>query len=224
MSSSIGLSPAIVNYLMAHNPAEHPVLAKCRSETAALGPAAGMQISAEQGAFMALMARLVRARRAVEVGVFTGYSALTVALAMKDMHGPDARLLACDVSEEWTGKARGYWREAGVERLIDLHLGPAIDTLDERLAAGEGGSYDFAFIDADKTAYPGYYERCFKLLRPGGVMLFDNMLWDGKVADQAVHDPDTEELRSVARRANHDERVHEALTAIGDGLLICLKR
>jgi predicted O-methyltransferase YrrM len=224
MSRSLGLSADIVQYLASANRPEHPVLAKCRAETAALGRVAGMQISAEQGAFMALMAQLVNARRAVEVGVFTGYSSLAVALAMKELHGPAVKLLACDVSEEWTGKARSYWKEAGVDRIVDLKLGPAIDTLDAHLKAGEADSYDFAFIDADKTAYPGYYERCFQLLRPGGVMLFDNMLWGGAVADPSKTDPDTLELRAVAKRAREDERVHAALVAIGDGVLICQKR
>jgi caffeoyl-CoA O-methyltransferase len=198
-------------------------LKKCREETQKLANS-GMQISVEQGAFMALLAHMIHARRAIEVGVFTGYSSLIVALAMKEMHGGNGRLLACDVSEEWTGRARGYWKEAGVERQIDLQLRPAIETLDARLKAGEAGAYDFAFIDADKTSYPGYYERCLELLRPGGLMLFDNMLWRGEVADRAQHDHDTEALRSVAKRAVHDERVHIALTAVGDGVLLCVKR
>ncbi len=223
MSASLGLSPAIVQYLAAHNPPEHPVLTKCRLETRAL-PDANMQISAEQGAFMALLARMVDAKRAIEVGVFTGYSALTVALAMKDMHGGNGRILACDTSEEWTAKARGYWKEAGVDRMIDLQIGFAIDTLDARIKAGETGHYDFAFIDADKTSYPGYYERCLELLRSGGLMLFDNMLWDGDVADPLKRDHDTEALRAVAKRAVHDNRVHVALTGVGDGVLLCVKR
>lgn len=223
MSGSLGLSPQIVAYLAAHNPPEHPVLKKCREETLGL-PDATMQISAEQGAFMALMAQVVQARRAIEVGVFTGYSSLTVALAMKEMHGGNGRILACDVSEEWTSRARGYWKEAGVDRMIDLQLRPAIDTLDERLKAGEAGHYDFAFIDADKTSYPGYYERCLELLRPGGLMLFDNMLWSGDVADPAKHDHDTEALRRTAKHAVIDNRVHIALAGVGDGLLLCVKR
>ena len=223
MSESLGLSPQLVSYLAAHNPPEHPVLKKCRDETRRLADAQ-MQISAEQGAFMALLARMVDARRAIEVGVFTGYSALAVALTMKDMHGGNGRILACDVSEEWTGKARAYWKEAGVDRMIDLQLRPAIDTLDERLKAGEAGQYDFAFIDADKTSYPGYYERCLELLRSGGLMLFDNMLWSGDVADPAKHDHETEALRGVAKRAVGDNRVHVALTGVGDGVLLCVKR
>jgi predicted O-methyltransferase YrrM len=223
MSESLGLTRQLVSYLVAHNPPEHPVLRKCREETSKLANAQ-MQISAEQGAFMALLAHLINARRAIEVGVFTGYSSLSVGLALKDMHGGGGRILACDVSEEFTAHARRYWKEAGIDRQIDLQLRPAIDTLDERLKAGEAGHYDFAFIDADKTSYPGYYERCLELLRPGGLMLFDNMLWSGAVADPAQHDHDTEALRAVAKRALGDIRVHPALTSIGDGVLMCVKR
>ncbi len=222
MSSSLGLSLEIVNYLAEVNPPEHPVLARCRAETAAMGGVAIMQISAEQGAFMALIARMIGARRAFEVGVFTGYSALTVALAMKDVSG--ARLLACDINEEWTNKARAYWREAGVDGIVDLNLAPAVETLDARLAAGEAGSYDLGFIDADKTGYDSYYELGLKLLRPGGVMLFDNMLWSGAVADPGNQSPDTVALRALALKAKADPRVHAAMTSIGDGLLLAIKR
>ncbi|HCK83244.1 MAG TPA: hypothetical protein DHW63_01590 [Hyphomonadaceae bacterium] len=224
MSSSLGLSLEIVNYLAEVNPPEHPVLARCRAETAAMGGVAIMQISAEQGAFMALIARMIGARRAFEVGVFTGYSALTVALAMKDVNPSSARLLACDVNEEWTSRARDYWREAGVDGIIDLNLAPAIETLDRRLQAGEAGSYDFGFIDADKTGYDSYYERGLQLLRPGGVMLFDNMLWSGAVADSGNQAPDTVALRALALKAKADPRVHAAMTSIGDGLLLAIKR
>jgi caffeoyl-CoA O-methyltransferase len=224
MSRSLGLTPEVIAYLASANPPEHPVAAKCRAETSALGGIARMQISPEQGAIMALLARLVNARRAVEVGVFTGYSALVTALAMQDMHGAAAYLLACDVSEEWTAKGRAYWREAGVDGLIDLHIRPAVETLDARLAAGEAGTYDLAFIDADKTSYPAYYEKCLALLRPGGLMLFDNVLWSGAVADSTKTDPDTEALRAVAAQAKADARVHAAMAAVGDGLLFCLKR
>jgi caffeoyl-CoA O-methyltransferase len=223
MSTSLGLTPELVRYLAQVNPPEHPALTRCRQETAAL-PMARMQISAEQGAFMALIARMLNARRAFEVGVFTGYSALAVALAMKEMHGPGARLLACDVNEEWTTKARDYWREANVDAVIDLKLAPAVETMDARIAAGEGGSYDLGFIDADKTGYDAYYERGLILLRPGGAMLFDNMLWSGKVADPADTTPDTSALRALAAKARVDGRVHAAMTAIGDGVLMVVKR
>jgi O-methyltransferase len=223
VSTSLGLTEAVVAYLARINPPEHPVLARCRAETATLGGIARMQISPEQGALMAWLARLTDARRAVEVGVFTGYSALAVTLAMRDRHA-DARLLACDVNAEWTAKARGYWTEAGVADAIDLRLAPAVETLDATLEAGGGGAWDLAFIDADKTSYPAYYERCLALLRPGGVMLFDNVLWGGAVADPAVTDADTQALRKVALTAREDGRVHAVMAGVGDGLLMCIKR
>lgn len=224
MSSSLGLSPEIVAYLAQANPPEHPALARCRAETAALGAIARMQISAEQGAFMQLIARLANAKRAFEIGVFTGYSALATALAMKQLHDGGARLLACDISEEWTAKARGYWKDAGVEEIIDLRIAPALETLDARLASGEGGAYDFGFIDADKIGYDAYYERGLQLLRFGGVMLFDNVLWSGAVADPSNSTPDTVALRALAKKAKADTRVHAAMTSIGDGLLMCVKK
>ena len=185
---------------------------------------ARMQISPEQGAYMAATARAIRAKRTFEVGVFTGYSALATALTLKDMHPVGAHLLACDISEEWTTKARDYWREADVDDVIELKVAPATETLDQRIQAGQGGSYDLGFIDADKTGYDSYYERGLLLLRPGGVMLFDNMLWSGKVADPADTSPDTSALRALAQKAKADTRVHSVLTAIGDGVLICVKR
>jgi caffeoyl-CoA O-methyltransferase len=223
MSSSLGLSPQLVRYLAQANPPEHPALKRCREETQTL-PMARMQISAEQGAFMALVARLVGAKRAFEVGVFTGYSALAVALALKDAHSLGAHLLACDVSEEWTAQARGYWRDASVDDMIELVLAPGAETLDARIAAGEGGSYDFGFVDADKTGYDLYYEKGLALLRAGGVMLFDNMLWNGAVADPADTTPDTTALRALAAKARADTRVHAAMTSVGDGLLLVVKR
>lgn len=222
MSSSIGLSPELIRYLADANPPEHPVLARCRVETQAM-PQAQMQISPEQGAFMQAIVRMIAARRAFEVGVFTGYSALAVALAMKE-RGAGARLLACDVDADVTAKAQAYWREAGVDGIIDLTLQPAIETLDQRLAAREAGAYDFGFIDADKTGYDAYYERGLKLLRVGGVMLFDNMLWGGQVVDAADKTPDTVALRALAAKARSDERVHAAMSAVGDGVLIVVKR
>jgi caffeoyl-CoA O-methyltransferase len=222
MSSSLGLTPDLIRYLADVNPPEHPVLARCRAETQAM-PDARMQISAEQGAFMQALVRMIGARRAFEVGVFTGYSALAVALAMKE-RGAGARLLACDINEAWTAKAQLYWREAGVDGMIDLTLQPATETLDQRLAAREAGTYDFGFIDADKTGYDDYYERGLKLLRPGGVMLFDNMLWGGAVADPSNKTPDTVALRALAHKAKTDDRGHAAMTAVGDGLLIVVKR
>lgn len=223
MSSSFGLTPELVRYLAHVNPPEHPALTRCREETARMSNAQ-MQISAEQGAFMQVMARILNAKRAFEIGVFTGYSATAVALTMKELHPIGAKLLACDVSEEWTIKARDYWREAHVDDVIDLVLAPATQTLDARIAAGEAGQYDLGFIDADKTGYDAYFERGLTLLRPGGVMLFDNVLWSGRVADPADTSPDTSALRALAQKAKTDARVHAAMVAIGDGLLICVKR
>jgi O-methyltransferase len=223
MSSSFGLTPELVRYLADVNPPEHPALQRCREETAKL-PMAQMQISAEQGAFMQVIARMIRAKRAFEIGVFTGYSALATALTLKEMHPAGAHLLACDVSEEWTTKARAYWRDANVDDIIELKLAPATETLDARIAAGQADSYDIGFVDADKTGYGDYYERGLTLLRPGGVMLFDNMLWSGRVADPADTSADTTALRALAHKAKADTRVHAAMTAIGDGLLMVVKR
>jgi len=223
MSSSLGLTPDLVRYLADVNPPEHPALVRCREETARM-PNARMQISAEQGAFMQTLVRMIAAKRTFEIGVFTGYSALATALALKEINPIGARLLACDVSEEWTTKARDYWREAGVDDVIDLVLAPATETLDQRLTAGEEGSYDLGFVDADKTGYDAYYERGLKLLRPGGVMLFDNVLWSGRVTDPADTSADTTALRALAQKAKGDGRVHAVMTSIGDGLLICVKR
>ncbi len=223
MSSSLGLTPELVAYLARVNPPEHPVLARCREETQRL-PMARMQISPEQGAFMQAIVRMISAKRAFEVGVFTGYSSLAIALAMHYAHGGAARLLACDINEDWTAKAQTYWREAKVDGIIDLTLAPAADTLDLRIQARETGLYDFGFIDADKTGYDAYYERGLMLLRPGGVMMFDNMLWSGSVADEGDHSPDTVALRTLALKAKSDPRVFSAMTAIGDGLMVVVKR
>jgi O-methyltransferase len=223
MSSSLGLTPEIVRYLAHVNPPEHPSLARCRAETQNL-PMAQMQISAEQGAFMQVIARMLNAKRAFEVGVFTGYSSTAVALMMKELNPVGAKLLACDISDEWTTKARDYWREAQVDDIIELVLAPAANTLDARISAGEAGQYDLGFIDADKVGYDAYYERGLTLLRKGGVMLFDNVLWSGRVADPADTSPDTSALRALAQKAKADARVHTAMTSIGDGLLLCVKR
>lgn len=222
MSSSLGLTPELVAYLARANPPEHPALKRCREETARL-PQAQMQISAEQGAFMQTLLRLMNARRTFEVGVFTGYSALATALTLKEMHGAAAHVLACDMSLEWTTKARDYWREANVDDAIELVIAPAMETLKARIAEGQGGAYDFGFIDADKTGYADYYEAGLELLRPGGALLFDNVLWSGRVVDPADTSADTTALRALAVKAKADPRVHAVMTNIGDGLLICVK-
>jgi caffeoyl-CoA O-methyltransferase len=179
-----------------------------------------MQISPEQGQFMALLARLTGARRCLEVGVFTGYSSLVTALALP----VDGSIVACDVSEEWTAVARRYWREAGVAHKIELRLAPATETLDELLAQGQAGTFDFAFIDADKTNYLAYYERTLSLLRTGGLVLVDNTLWSGRVADPEVADADTVSLRHFNEVLHRDERVDLSLLPLGDGLTLARKR
>ena len=190
-----------------------------REETAAL-PNHNMQIAPEQGQFMAFLVKLLGARRALEVGVFTGYSSLAVALALPE----DGRVAACDVSEEFTAVARKYWQKAGVAHKIQLHLAPAAQTLARFLDEGQAGQYDFAFIDADKPNYDTYYEQCLQLLRPGGLMAIDNVLWDGKVTDTAVTDPDTQTIRTLNQKLRSDERVDLSLVLIGDGLTLLRKR
>lgn len=198
---------------------EAPVARRLRAETAAL-PGAGMQIGPDQAALLHLLARLVGARRAVEVGTFTGMSALAVASALP----PDGRLVCCDVSEEWTRIARRYWAEAGVADRIDLRLGPARMTLEALLRNGEADTYDFAFIDADKTGYDAYYEACLALLRPGGLVLVDNVLWSGAVADPAERDADTAALRALNLKIRDDARVEAVLVTVGDGVTVARKR
>lgn len=220
MSRSIGLTKTVEAYVRAMNRDEHEVLVRCREETQARAAMPQMQISPEQGAFMTLIARMIGAQTYVEVGVFTGYSALAMALALKDMHGDDARVIACDISEEFIAQARGYWREAEVDGMIDARIGPAQETL----AALPGASADMMFVDADKTGYPAYFEAGARLLRSGGVMLFDNVLWSGAVAEPDEGADDTQALRRTAELAKADDRFDIAFTAIGDGLLLCRKR
>jgi O-methyltransferase len=198
---------------------EPPLFAELRRETAAL-PQAVMQIAPEQGQLMAILVRLMQARRCIEVGVFTGYSSLAVASALPE----DGELLACDVSEEWCAIARRYWQKAGVDRKIRLVLAPAMQTLERELVAGRAGAYDFAFIDADKTSYLGYYELCLRLLRTGGLIAVDNTLWSGRVADPSVRDPDTEALRAFNAFVGQDARADLCLVPIADGLTLLRKR
>jgi predicted O-methyltransferase YrrM len=212
------LPDAVDDYLHTIATRETLLQRRLRDETAKL-PNAGMQIGSDQGAFLALLVRLTGARRALEIGTFTGYSALAVAAALP----ADGRLTCCDVSDEWTQVARRYWREAGVAERIDLRLAPAADTLRDLLRESGPDSFDFAFIDADKTGYDGYYEACLTLLRPGGLMAFDNTLWSGAVADPAQTDPDTTALRALNLKARDDSRVTSCLVSIGDGVLLARK-
>lgn len=212
---TIQLDDRTYEYLLAHSLREDPRLAALRAETAS-HPKVNMQIAPEQGQFMQMLVRLCGARRAIEVGVFTGYSSLAVMLAMPE----DGRLLALDVSEEYTAVARRHWRAAGVAGRIELVIAPAAETLDARLARGEAGQYDFAFIDADKTSYLAYYERLLKLLRPGGLIVVDNTLWSGEVANPDNREADTQALREFNDALHRDSRVDLALLPVGDGLTL----
>jgi len=212
------ITEEVIAYVGRVGAREHPALRRCREETAQM-PMANMQIAPEQGAFLALLVKILGARRTLEIGTFTGYSALSVALAL-----PEAgQVVALDVSKEFTDRARAYWTEAGMESRIDLRLGPARDSLDRMIEAGEG-LFDFAFIDADKSGYDSYYERSLRLLRPGGVIALDNMLWSGAVADPAINDEDTRALRALNEKVHADERVDMALATIADGVMLARKR
>lgn len=216
---SFYLPDAIGEYILRTTLREPPVMRELREETAKM-PNAGMQTGPDQVQFMQLLVRLTGARRCIEVGVFTGYSALGVALALPD----DGRIIACDVSEAYTSIAKRYWDRAGVAQKIDLYLAPATQTLDECIAAGESARFDFAYIDADKTGYDAYYERCLTLLRPNGIVAIDNVLWSGSVADPKAADDDTAALRALNAKIGGDERVDASLLSIGDGLMVVRKR
>ena len=219
-SHTIDLTETLYDYLLANGTRESTLARELRAHTLVATRAHRMQVSPEQGAFMQLLVRLLGARRTLEVGTFTGYSALVVAEALPD----DGCLVACDVSEQWAAIGRPFWERAGVADKIDLRLKPAVDTLDELIAAGEADSYDFAFIDADKANYDAYYERCLTLLRRGGVIGIDNVLWGGRVADERVQDEDTRAIRSLNRKVNLDGRVDATMLPIGDGLTLAVKR
>lgn len=223
MSRSISLDETLTAYVRNANRAESPALERCRIETGAREDRM-MQISPEQGAFMKLIARMVNARTAVEIGVFTGYSALATAETMKEMHGAKARLYACDVSYDFIGIAEDYWKEGGVADIIQPVIGNARQSLIGLINDGLSESVDLMFVDADKTGYPEYYTAGLSLLRPGGIMLFDNVLWSGSVANPDKCDADTEALRAIAEKLRGDDRVEIAFTAIGDGVLMAMKR
>lgn len=213
------LTDELYDYLLSISLREPEVLRRLREETAAHAKAE-MQISPEQGQFMAFLIRLIDARRTLELGVFTGYSALSTALALP----PDGELVACEIDEEYAAVARGWWEEAGVDLKIDLRLGPALETLDGLLAGGEDDAFDFAFVDADKNGYLDYYERCLRLVRPGGLILFDNTLWGGEVADPRATDEATESLRAFNAHLHRDERIDLSLLPLSDGLTLARRR
>ena len=219
MKSWPKIDGALADYVDANWLRESPLKRRLREETVKT-QRAGMQISAHQGQQIALLARAVGARRAVEVGTFTGYSALCIAETLPE----DGKLWCCDVSEEWTAIGRRYWKEAGLESRIELAIGPAVKTLDALLAKGLAGQLDMAFIDANKNDYDAYYERCLKLVRGGGLILIDNVLWGGSVANLAEKDEDTEAIRALNAKLKSDERVDLTLLAVGDGMTCVLKR
>jgi caffeoyl-CoA O-methyltransferase len=216
--STLFLNERVYNYLLSISLRENDLLRQLREETAK-ERSSNMQISPEQGQFMALLVRLMAANKALEIGTYTGYSSLCIALAMPQ-HG---RLTCCDTSAQWTATARRYWDQAAIAHKIDLRLAPALDTLDGLLAEGHEGEFDFAFIDADKQNYLNYYERCLQLLRTGGVIAVDNTLWDGAVADPDNLNSDTLAIRDFNRRLYEDDRVSLSLVPIGDGLTLGLK-
>lgn len=215
---TLNLTDALYNYVLTHSLREHPAQTALREATRG-HERASMQISPEQGQFMALLVKLMGARNAIEVGVFTGYSALSVALALP----PEGRLVACDISEEYTSVARPYWREAGVADKIDLRIAPALETLQSLLRDGEAGLYDFAFIDADKVGYDGYYEACLQLVRPGGLIVLDNTLRDGKVLERADND-DTAALQALNIKLREDHRIDISMLPLSDGVTLARKR
>ena len=215
---TLSLSDALHAYLVEHSVREPDILRRLRAETAQ-DSMSMMQISPEQGQFMQLLVRLMNARQCLEIGVFTGYSSLAIALALPI----DGRITACDVSEKWTAIARKYWKEAGVDHKIKLHLAPAMETLDRLIASGQTGRFDFVFIDADKANYENYYERALILARTGGLIAIDNTLWGGQVADTASQSEDTQAIRRLNEKIRLDLRVQISLLPIGDGLTLALK-
>jgi predicted O-methyltransferase YrrM len=218
IKQTLGLEQSLYDYLLSISLREPTILTQLRQETAQM-PRSIMQISPEQGQFMALLIKLIGAKKTLEVGVFTGYSSLVVALALP----ADGKIVACDVSEEYTSVARRYWQEAGVADKIDLHIAPALETLDKLLTAGEAGTFDFAFIDADKGNYENYYERSLELIRPGGLIAIDNVLWSGKVADTEIQDNQTNKIRALNRKLHQDSRITLSLVPIADGLTLAMK-
>jgi len=221
-NQTLNLTDELYQYLLAVSSRESDLQAALRHDTANNPLCADMkrmQIAPEQGQFMQLIIRLLGAKRTIEVGVFTGYSALAVALALPD----DGQIIACDISEEWTQLGQTYWQRAGVDHKIDLRIAPASETLDSLIAAGESGLFDFAFIDADKTSYPTYFEQCLQLLRPGGLIAIDNVLWNGSVIDPANQTEDTQAIRVFNKTLHTDPRIELSLIPIGDGLTLARK-
>ena len=215
----IGLDTRLYDYLQSISLREPEILRQLREKTAQL-PMAQMQISPEQGQFMALLVQLMGAKKTLEIGVFTGYSTLSVGLALP----ADGQIIACDISAEYTAIASEFWQKADISEKIDLRISPALETLDQLIAEGEKESFDLAFIDADKRNYENYYERALMLVRTGGLILIDNVLWSGKVADPAIQDRQTEAIRAFNEKLHQDSRISLSLLPIADGLTLALKR
>jgi predicted O-methyltransferase YrrM len=218
-NKTIGISEELAAYVVKVGAREPDVLARLREETAAL-PQHRMQVAPEEGAFLALLVELIGARRGIEVGTFTGYSSTAIALVLPQ----DGQLVCCDVSEEWTSLADKYWNEAGVADKIDLRIAPATETLDQLIADGEEGAFDFVFIDADKTGYDGYYERSLRLVRPGGLIAIDNTLWGGKVLDENADDADTQAIQALNVKLAGDDRITLCLLPLADGVTLVRRR
>jgi len=216
---TIAITETIYQYLCDHSLREDPILKDLRDHTYAMEERA-MQIAPEQGQFMKMLVKLIGAKNAIEVGVFTGYSSLAIALALPE----DGCIVACDVNPQYTSVAEKFWVSAGVREKIDLRIGPAKDTLLELINAGLTGTFDFAFIDADKINYDHYYELCLQLIRPGGLITVDNVLWGGAVSDDAINDVDTNSIRALNDKLHQDERIDLSLVPVGDGLTLAMKR
>jgi predicted O-methyltransferase YrrM len=218
-NQTINLTDDLYNYLLSISLRESELLANLRAETAQ-HERSSMQMSPDEGQFLAFLIKLIGAKRTIEVGVYTGYSSLWLALALPD----DGHLIACDVNEQWTSIARRYWQAAGIEHKIDLHLAPAQETLQKLLDNGQQNRFDFVLIDADKENYAIYYEQCLQLVRPGGLIVVDNVLWYGRVVDHSVQDNGTQAIRAINKKLHNDPRVDISLVAVGDGVTLLRKR
>ena len=218
-NKTLGLDSELYNYLLSVSVQEEDILTQLREETSSL-PMSMMQIAPEQGQFMAFLVKLINAKKTIEIGVFTGYSSLVTAIALPE----DGQIIACDVEEKYTKIARKFWEKAGVSHKIKLHLAPALETIDNLLAQGEEETFDFAFIDADKRNYPNYYEKCLQLVRKGGLIAIDNVLWSGRVADKNADDKRTIAIRDFNEQLYNDQRINLSIVPIADGLTLAMKK